>query len=208
MLNLATVDLLVMEGVKAQKAIRPLVATCRGIRFRRVLMFAPELPVAVEHLITEYHPWSATYEEWNKFMVKELNSYIPDGHCLFIHNDGFVLNPDAWTNEFLEYDYVAAPWWYEDGINVGNGGFSLRSKKYLVVSTQFELDYYAPEDHRLIRENGHTMLARGVRFAPERLARRFSLEGNDKQGRIWSGQFGFHNENITNISEWESKVQL
>lgn len=51
-------------------------------------------------------------------MVKLLDSYIETPHVLVVQYDGFILNPDAWTDEFLEYDYVGAPWWYEDEWNV------------------------------------------------------------------------------------------
>jgi hypothetical protein len=68
------------------------------------------------------------------------------------------------------------------------------------VTNEFDLDYYAPEDHRMIRERGHLLQERGVVFAPEIMASKFALEANDKWGRKWNGQFGFHNVNITDIS--------
>src|ERR1700722_12124880 len=55
-------------------------------------------------------------------------------HCLTIQYDGFVLDSDMWRAEFLDYDYIGAPWPHR-GYAVGNGGFSLRSvemMRYLI----------------------------------------------------------------------------
>ena len=54
---------------------------------------------------------------------------------LIIQHDGFILNHKAWDNEFLNYDYIGAPvyWMGNKLIEVGNGGFSLRSKKLLKI---------------------------------------------------------------------------
>jgi len=46
------------------------------------------------------------------------------------HSDGFIQNPKAWTDDFLNYDYIGAPIYTTNTFPfVGNGGFSLRSKK-------------------------------------------------------------------------------
>ena len=37
-------------------------------------------------------------------------------HVLLIQWDGFVVNPSAWSDEFLDFDYVGARWgWPTDG---------------------------------------------------------------------------------------------
>ncbi len=46
------------------------------------------------------------------------------------HSDGFVQNPSAWDDDFLNYDYIGAPIYPTNSFPfVGNGGFSLRSKR-------------------------------------------------------------------------------
>ena len=43
-----------------------------------------------------------------------------------------MLDGAAWRPEFLDYDYIGAVWPHVlDKYNVGNGGFSLRSKALL-----------------------------------------------------------------------------
>ncbi len=189
-----------MDGKDGQRAVHALQQTVRNLKFRRVIFMAPNFPVELRSIVDEFHLFVSDYENWNRFMVKELVNYIPDGHVLFIHHDGYVLNAKAWRNSFLDYDYIGAPWWYETGINVGNGGFSLRSRKYIETSARFSFPKYAPEDHVLIRVNGQAMQDQGVIFAPEIVASKFALEGSDRWGRVWNGEFGFHNNQITDIS--------
>lgn len=199
MLDLPTVDLIVTEGRVTSRVLPALYRTCRYIRFRRVLLFSPEFSSDAKRYVTEYHARTWDYEAWNRFMIKELVEFVPDGHALNIHTDGFVLNWHGWSADFLAYDYIGAPWWYKDGINVGNGGFSLRSKKYLVETSKFNWPRYAPEDHLAIRENGSELVKRGIKFAPDSVASRFAVEGRHTQ-KFWDGQFGFHNYHITDIS--------
>lgn len=61
---------------------------------------------------------------WNEFKGNKILLYQEDS-CIFNNN----------IDEFLEYDYIGAPWpKYQDDNNnhVGNGGFSLRSKKIML----------------------------------------------------------------------------
>jgi hypothetical protein len=206
MIELPTVDLVAMDGIGGRLS-KALAKTLSEVRFRRVLVWSPEwsgigtLPSPSGETPALLHEWRSDYEGWNRFMVRELWKFIPDGHCLFIHEDGYVLNGAAWTDEFLEYDYLGAPWWYGDRFNVGNGGFSLRSKKYLEASNVVGKDWpcYAPEDHLLIRVHGAEMEAQGVRFGPENLAGRFSREGG--WGGGYQGGFGFHGFGTPNLPE-------
>ena len=60
-----------------------------------------------------------------------LPNIIKTEFMLGIHDDGFVINPNLWTDQFLKYDYIGAPWshtipYYGQKYRVGNGGFSLR----------------------------------------------------------------------------------
>ena len=70
--------------------------------------------------------------EYSFFVLKALHEYVETQHCLLVQWDGFVTNANAWRPDFLAFDYIGAPWpQFSDGRNVGNGGFSLRSRKLL-----------------------------------------------------------------------------
>jgi hypothetical protein len=40
-------------------------------------------------------------EDYSNFMIRDLNDYIDTAYALVIQWDGFVVNPAAWTDEFL-----------------------------------------------------------------------------------------------------------
>lgn len=43
-------------------------------------------------------------------MVYELGDYIETDFVMLVHYDGFIVHPELWRDEFLDYDYIGAPW--------------------------------------------------------------------------------------------------
>ncbi len=154
-------------------------------------------------------------KEYSYFMIKKLNDYIKTDFVLIVQWDGFILNPKAWTDDFLKYDYIGAPWWFNDENNVGNGGFNLRSKKLLkILQEDDKISKYYPEDYQICRTFGPYLKNKGIKFAPEELASKFSIEGHisnppiqflNKYGDIWNGEFGFHGLRKTILYNWKDK---
>ena len=72
----------------------------------------------------------APYEELGKIIYDFYNDSFETDFVINFHCDGFIQNPNAWDDNFLNYDYIGAPI-YPNGAFpfVGNGGFSLRSKR-------------------------------------------------------------------------------
>lgn len=132
-------------------------------------------------------------EAYSAFIINELHKYITTSHVLIVQHDGYVKNWQAWTDEFLQYDYIGALWWYQDGLNMGNGGFSLRSLKLLKMTAAANWPVTHPEDHVICRIHRREFEEQGVKFAPDELAAKFSFEGANQFGQ-WAGQFGFHGE--------------
>lgn len=144
-----------------------------------------------------------------QFILQQLHKHIATSHVLLIQHDGFVLNPAAWTNEFLDYDYVGAPLWFSDGFNVGNGAFSLRSKRLLECTSRLlNGPPWNPEDLLISRVYRRQLEDTGMKFAPVELARKFSMDGNGNGERVWDGQFGFHNFRTTDLSRWTPPTLL
>lgn len=158
----------------------------------------------------------SSYEDFSKFCLCDLKKYVDTEFVLLVQWDGFILNPNSWTNDFLDYDYIGSPWVVKDwSINdfdfpeelrgqlvVGNGGFCIRSKKFLEVSSMLydsgHIKRIHPEDiaisvwYRKLFEN------KGIKFAPPEVAKKFSIEGGDY---TYTDQFGFHGF-YTNIDRW------
>ena len=65
------------------------------------------------------------------FMSKDFYNYIPTNTFLVFQTDSIILkeNKDN-INLFLDYDYVGAPWIYNNF--VGNGGLSIRKKNKML----------------------------------------------------------------------------
>lgn len=127
-------------------------------------------------------------EEYSWFMLRDLARYVDRPHVLVVQWDGFVINPNAWTAAFLEYDYIGAPWpQFDDHCNVGNGGFSLRSKRLLDVTASSDFEGGHPEDIAICRAGRDLLEQRGMRFAPADIARSFSFERGPSDN-----SFGFH----------------
>lgn len=125
------------------------------------------------------------------FTTYELPKLIKTSHCLFIHYDSWIIDPGMWRDEFLEYDYIGAPWWHKDGQgNVGNSGFCLRSTKLMnyIADHKDEFPMKMPEDVVLCREYRHRLPQ--FTWAPDNVAQDFAFE-RVRQG-IGSRHFGFH----------------
>ena len=155
------------------------------------------------------------YNDYNYYVIYCLHNHVETSHCLLVQPDGFVLFPDKWDDEWLKYDYIGAPWplvkdAYIDPFGnqhqVGNGGFSLRSKKLLEVPTKVEVPwetnnsdfYWMPpgvvnyhEDGNICVHNRHIFVEQGCEFAPVNVAARFSQENRIPECEGIT-PFGFH----------------
>jgi tetratricopeptide (TPR) repeat protein len=101
-----------------------------------------------------------------------------------------VINPTTWREEFLGCDYIGAQWfWHDDGMRVGNGGFSLRSRKLLLALQDPRIVLTEAEDVTICRAF-RPLLERehGIRFASEATADAFAFEAAYPIGK----PFGFH----------------
>jgi len=133
-------------------------------------------------------------QAYSAFVVKQLAKYLDSDFVLVIQTDGFIVNPGAWLPEFLEYDYIGAPWppnqAYFGNPNhlVGNGGFSLRSKKLcdFLAQSPIVTDTH-PEDVQICQKYRPYLERMGFKFAPIELAHKFSTEQY-----IWNNSFGHH----------------
>jgi Protein of unknown function (DUF5672)/SEC-C motif len=139
-----------------------------------------------------------------------LYKYVDTEFCLIAQADGFIINPSSWDNKFLEYDYIGAPWPRMVGINnnthggfafdknrVGNGGFSLRSKKLLAVCSRIKFDQLnlsiKSEDLIICHYLYDDLLKAAIKFAPIDLASKFSTEiVFDEISQNLTKSFGFH----------------
>lgn len=130
-------------------------------------------------------------DDWNRKIIYELHNYISTDFAMLIHADGYVINPSAFREDFLAYDFIGAPWPYPrdnysyrtpegELIRVGNS-VSIRSKRLLELPHRLGLEwksYYGNtnEDGFLCVHNRKILEENGCTFAPLEVAKYFSKE--------------------------------
>lgn len=200
MIRIPTVTLVSVSSVDVRRTLGALSQSMRGIEFAKVLLISHEKPPLMNPRIAfQATRRLSSIDDYNRFMLYQLWQYIETSHCLVVQADGYVLQPRSWRPEFLDYDYIGAPWplkpdAYIDPFGnhqrVGNGGFSLRSRRLLEVPQHHHVewevnanDFYRhmgaglrSEDGNICVHNRHVYEAAGCVFAPVEIAALFSIE--------------------------------
>lgn len=141
--------------------------------------------------------------DYSRFVLKELAHHIRTDFVLCVQWDGYILDADNWSDEFLSVDYIGAPWpHFDDGHDVGNGGFSLRSRRLLQACADDRISDVEAEDVAICR-TARPWLEReyGIRFADRELACRFAYERTAARG----DEFGFHG--VFNMMEFMGRSE-
>jgi hypothetical protein len=171
-------------------------------------------------------------DDINELCLVHIPRIVASDFNIIIQADGYALNAAAWTPDFLDYDYIGAVWpWLENAPYwklpvVGNGGFSLRSRKLYAALTDLQPNWrstawqadprFAHPFYTAIRPDGtrwvpedtliclwHADILREkyrIRFAPPELANRFSVETKHPFTEYWIGKsLGFHNKYVAHL---------
>lgn len=189
-LALPQVTLCAVTSVNVPATLRALELCLAQIDFAACKLFT-DVPVRPDHPEIAVMPIpridsSAAYSE---FVLSRMVNYVATSHCLVVQWDGHVLDAARWRPEFLEYDYIGASWpQFDDGHDVGNGGFSLRSRRLMEACKEGQFKLFHPEDIAIGRANRRWLEGRGMHFAPRALADLFATE---RSGRL-EESFGYH----------------
>jgi tetratricopeptide (TPR) repeat protein len=193
MLSLPRVSLVCVDCVNPTAAVIAMRRSMDQCTFARAVLLTDESPKTVTPGI-DVIPISglASREAYSHFMLNHLGQFVSSDYALVIQWDGYVVNAGAWSDGFLDYDYIGAKWWHKDGCNVGNGGFSLRSKRLLdAVKSLGVRSSILNEDDVICRIGRPALEARhGIRFAPESVADQFAFERIAPKEPVLP--FGFH----------------
>lgn len=194
MLKLPQVTLIALSGIGYQNAenIEALKKSCEGIEWGAVKYIQQGNIVDIN--------------SWNKAVIYDLYKYVDTDFAMFVHGDGYVINPQAWKDEFLAYDYIGAPWPLprdeysyrtpeRELVRVGNS-VSIRSRRLLQLPLSLGLEwrsYYGNtnEDGFLCVHNRRTLENAGCRFATIDTARFFSKEHEIEENEGLN-TFAFH----------------
>lgn len=188
MQNLSNVSLICVETRYPDFAKFSIDRCLAAAQFKECLLLTSvihDLPDYIQQIKIDPLDSIAAYSE---LMIKKLGQYFTGSHVLIVQWDSFILHGEAWSDTFLEYDYIGAPWNHRPVI-VGNGGFSLRSRKLYDVLSTLDIDQCHPEDRVICEQYGANLTQQhGIRFAPPELAAKFSYENTQPS----EATFGFH----------------
>lgn len=218
MLELNDVTLVVVTSVKHEQNVKALLKSMEGINYGAVKFISdinPGLPESVEYVECD----KLSYDGFSEYTFLKLWKHINTTHSLLVHHDGFVVRPDLWNNEFLNFDYIGAPWPYSETsyltdsgehVRVGNGGVCLRSRKILELPTKLGLELeqrqgYYNDDGNFCVYHRKTMIDNNIQYAPIEIAAEFSTE-------IWIDgvsreSFAFHGFSHNNHNQYRSVVE-
>jgi hypothetical protein len=114
-------------------------------------------------------------------------------HVLIFQTDSVLCSMSPWSiDDFLLYDYIGAPWidrWF--GMDIGNGGLSLRKAKTMMRITK-HFDFNETENEDIYFARGIYKLAKrdhAVKIPPIHVAAKFAYEAG-RLPRVTS--FGVH----------------
>lgn len=189
-LSLHQVTLCAATSVNVAATIRALEASLEQVDFAACKLFTdkditPDHPAIIVVPIPPLRS-SAAYSD---FVLRHMVDHIDTPHCLVTQWDGHVIDVGRWRAEFLDFDYIGASWpQFDDGHDVGNGGFSLRSRRLMAACRDPEFKASHPEDIAIGRTNRSWLEGRGMRFAPRAVAETFATE---RAGDLQTS-FGYH----------------
>ncbi len=195
-LDLSQVSLVCVDNIYPDLAYRAIKCSSSDINYYQRIFFTSSawifknkknidqniLLVEIDHV--------DSINKYSDFVLKHLTQYIESDYILIIQWDGYVYSKLLWREQFLSYDYIGANWNKSDVRTVGNGGFSLRSKRLLNAYQSSNLQAGHPEDevicinHRKILEDQY-----GCKFADPKVADLFSFE---EYRELAGDTFGFH----------------
>lgn len=191
-LPLQQVTLVAIDTRAPALAAQSLQRSMTQVEFARTLLFGCNWQVSARLPQIEYVEIAPIRSgaEYSEFVLRRLAPYIESSHVLVTQWDGFVVDATAWRDEFLQHDYIGAVWPDQaSGRNVGNGGFSLRSRRLLAAGSDPRITELHPEDEVLCRRYRELLEHEyGLRFAPAELARQFAFENESPR----AATFGFH----------------
>jgi hypothetical protein len=205
-INLPDVTLVAYSSIAVPETIEALKISSKNINFADVKIVSHEKP--------ENLPSSIKFEEgrqikdimdFNHYLYSEFEKHVDTTYMLIVQYHGYVTDYKCWSDEFLNYDYIGAPWPIRknsynanDGTisRVGNGGFSLRSKYLLGIPKKYNIPLtqeqgYFNEDGNICCYHKKEFLKLGIKYAPIEVAARFSYETPvDENYKVKT--FGFH----------------
>lgn len=206
-----------VSDVKIKDTIYSLIISRKSLKAKKAILFSSKdiiLSQIESELINfiKIKPINSI-KDYSNFIIYKLYKYIETSHTLIVQWDGFICNKMKWNKKFLKYDYIGAPFiprHYDRSYSrdlrgayfvIGNGGFSLRSKKLLEAPTKLNLkDNYNftnyHEDGFFCVLHRDYLESKGFVWAPFYLAKEFAIETPISIKDLMTLPLGFHGKKM------------
>lgn len=196
MLDLPNVTLLLVE-TRAHKITERVIADCISkVNFGEILLFTDK-PDLIRFdpdrkARTVLCPNFPDKKQAGQFYYQHACAQISTDFALMLEWDAGIHDVTKWRPEFLEYDYIGAPWNVrpkeQNCLDVGNGGFMLMSKKLGLFLTEHGHDFPVYTDIDVGRTFRARLEDQGFKWPNRILAGKFSWELVTRD----PDNFGFH----------------
>lgn len=208
MKELPTVTLIAYDNSNCSEKTADVLHYCaKFFKFASIRLVCRLIPRNSDGILL-VHTFDAGYQAALRWEICGLDTHFATEHSLFVSRDGFIINPDKWTDDWLAYDMIGAPWPLRvlEGRatdRVGNTGFCLRSKKFATYCRMFAERYdkaNMPADVFSCQHMRPEFEDRGIRYAPVGIAADFSYELDiDEYPKGRSDAFGQHGKEFKEL---------
>ena len=107
-LVLPEVTLCAMDSVQVKATLKAMEYSMKEIVFADAVIITDKRPLSMPKGIRYEHiDKLCNIDDFNYKTVYDLGDYIHTQFALLVHYDGFVVHPEKWRDEFLDYDYIA-----------------------------------------------------------------------------------------------------
>lgn len=179
-MTIDNVTLVTIETMYHGLAKRAMEETLARVPFKHAMVFSDQdfLPGA-KHVKIEHGDMFS----YCNLLLKGMLEHVETEYVIFQQWDAMVHDGSKWQDKFLTNDYIGASWpWRPEGQNVGNGGFSLRSRKLLeeLQAPHIQMDpageHGVQEDNYIGIVHRPYLESRGIVFADTQTADQFAME--------------------------------
>jgi hypothetical protein len=196
MLDLSRCTLLFVE-TRAHKITKRVIADCLSkANFGDVLIYTDKMEEFIAPELSGIRlspvPDFPNKKEAGQFYYQYACAGIHTDFALMLEWDAGIYDPSKWKPEFFDYDYIGAPWTVRpqerDCLDVGNGGFTLMSKRLGQYLAEHPKQHPVCTDWDLCRNQRKGLEAAGFKWPGRTLATHFSWELGERNPE----NFGFH----------------
>ncbi len=201
MLHLPNVTLVIAETRAHALAARTINDLVSRVKFGDILIYSDKLIDVPGACSIAVKDWSDKFLSGH-FYYTQAAEPIKTSHALLMEWDAGLNKPEVWTDDFLQYDFIGAPWpgrghsRVRNGQNVGNGGFMLLSKQMIDYLYRTRSRFKIATDYHLACEYRTEIEREGnFKWAKDDVAVKFSFEGWDygpTELHVAPDSFGYH----------------